>query len=100
YAKRAPLRSHHERFAGHQRGGAVAHRAPDDEAALDDEFRLYAEKGGPPDDDVGDFPGFQRTHMVRYAESAGGIDRIFRDIALDPFIVAGGRAFLRQPAPL
>ena len=38
------------------RGVGVAHRAPGDEAALDDQLGLDAEEGGPPENEVGQLP--------------------------------------------
>ena len=49
----------HENGLGRGDGGVgIAHLGPGDDAAFDDELGFDAEEGGPPEDEVGEFSGF------------------------------------------
>ena len=100
FTERAPLRTHDQRLAGHQRGGGIPHRAPGDEAAFDHQFRLDAEEAGAPQHDVGNLAVFQRTDVLVDAKGLRSVDGVFGDVALDAFVVAEPGLFFRQPATL
>src|SRR5260221_11102484 len=68
-----------------------------DRAAFQHHGRLHAEKGGIPDRQIGKLSDFDRADISGNALSYRGIDRVFRDIAARPEIVAV--AFLLSQPP-
>ncbi len=98
--KRPPLRSHQDRLAGHQRRRAVAHRAPGNEATLDDQLGLYAKKGRTPDDNIRQLSAFERADVFGYPESSRGIDGVFGNVTPDAGVVAEARTIFRQRSAL
>ena len=99
-AERAPLRTHQDRLACHQRSRRIAHRPPGNEAAFDHQFGLDAEEGRPPHDDIGHLAVFERADVIGDAEGARGIDGVFGDVAADAGVVAETGPLLRQRAAL
>src|SRR5215472_5880594 len=98
--KRAPLRAQEDRLASHERSSGIAHRTPDDEAALDDNLGLDAEEGRPPNHHVGHLAVFERADVAGNAERACSIDGILGDETADPGIVAEAWPLFRQRAAL
>ena len=98
-AERPPLWPQQQRLAGHQRGRTVPHRSPDDEASLNDELRLDAEEPRPPQHHVRHLALLKRADIRVYTEGACGVDGVFRDIALDPLVVAEAPVFSSGNGP-
>ena len=83
---------------GGDAGVGVAHGGADDSAALDHQVRLDAEEGGRPEDEVGQFAGFDGADFVGDALRDGRVDGVFGDVAFGAgvvgFAVAGQGAAL------
>ena len=86
-AERAEHRPHEHRLRRRNRRVRVAHLRPRDEAALDDHLRLDAEELRPPQHEVGELAGFDRSDLVRHAVRDRGVDRVLRDVAPDAHVV-------------
>src|SRR4051794_33893609 len=87
-------------LGGGDRRVGIAHGRGDDAAALDDAVGLYPEERWRPEDEIGKLALFHRADVLRDTMGDGGIDGIFRDIALGAHIVVVAVLFLEPPALL
>src|ERR671915_726074 len=85
--------SEDKRLAQSRRTASRTERRPRSETSLEDEMRLGPKEGRSPEDDVGDLSRLEGTDLVRNAVYEGRVNRYFRQIAEDAFVVA---PFLRS----
>src|SRR5262249_41754389 len=96
----APARAHDDRLADPEAGGAVAHGDPGREAALQYDRRLHAEEGRAPQHDVRHLARLHAADVAVDAEGTGGVDGVFRDVALRALVVGARRLLFGQAAAL
>src|SRR5262249_10628890 len=77
----------------------IPHNRRSDDAGLQHQVWLHAEKGWVPNREIGKLPDLDRADIIGNALSDRGIDRVFRDIAPRPEIVVI-TLLLRQPSEL
>ena len=87
------------RLRRRDRGIRIAHRGCRDRAAEQHHFRLDAEEGRIPDDQIGAFAHLDRTDLMADAMGDCRVDRVFGDVAFDAEIVVLA-ALLREPPAL